>query len=101
MVKAKKLYRVEDLDKDLSMNPGFGKGGTESYNPFLFKGGVNCKHFWMRKIYMRKNNRKITVSKAREMINDLEPSERADARYESNDKRVAQIAGENNNFWRA
>ena len=101
MVKAKKLYRVEDLDKDLSMNPGFGKGGSESYNPFLFKGGVNCKHFWMRKIYMRKNNKKITVTKARELINDLEPSERADARYESNDKRVAQIAGENNNFWRA
>lgn len=101
MVKAKKLYRIEDLDKDLSMNPGFGKGGSESYNPFLFKGGVNCKHFWMRKIYVRKNNRKISVSKAREMINELDPSERADARYEQNDSRVAQIAGENNNFWRA
>ena len=101
MVKAQKLYRVEDLNKELSVNEGFGEGGSNSYNPFLFKGGVNCKHFWMRKIYMRKNNRKISVNEARKMINNLDPSERKDARFEENDKRVAQIAGENNNYWRA
>jgi hypothetical protein len=101
MVNAKKLYRVEDLNKELSVNEGFGKDGTDSYNPFLFKGGVNCKHFWMRKIYMRKNNRKISVNEAKRMINDLDPSERKDAKFEENDKRVAQIAGENNNYWRA
>ena len=101
MVNAKKLYRVEDINKELSVNEGFGEGGTNSYNPFLFKGGVNCKHFWMRKIYMRKNNRKISVNEAKRMINDLDPSERKDAKFEENDKRVAQIAGENNNYWRA
>jgi len=74
MVKAQKLYRVEDLNKELSVNEGFGEGGSNSYNPFLFKGGVNCKHFWMRKIYMRKNNRKISVNEARKMINNLDPS---------------------------
>jgi len=101
MVKAAKLYRVEDLNKKLDMNEGFGKGGTDSYNPFLFKGGVNCKHFWMRKIYMRKNNRKISVNDAKRMINDLDPSQRKDARFEDNDPRVAQIAEEKNNYWRA
>ena len=83
------------------MNEGFGKGGSDSYNPFLFKGGVNCKHFWMRKIYMRKNNRKISVNDAKRMINDLDPSQRKDARFEDNDPRVAQIAEEKNNYWRA
>ena len=101
MVKSKKLYRVEDLNKDLDMNPGFGEGGSTSYNPFLFKGGVNCKHFWMRKIYMKKNNRKITVNKAREIINSLDPSDRAEARIGKNDKRVAQIAEQGNNYWKA
>jgi hypothetical protein len=101
MVKAAKLYRVEDLNKKLDMNEGFGKGGSDSYNPFLFKGGVNCKHFWMRKIYMRKNNRKISVNDAKRMINDLDPSQRKDARFEDNDPRVAQIAEEKNNYWRA
>ena len=48
MVKAAKLYRVEDLNKKLDMNEGFGKGGSDSYNPFLFKGGVNCKHFFAK-----------------------------------------------------
>ena len=101
MVDAKKLYRVEDINKELSVNEGFGKEGSDSYNPFLFKGGVNCKHFWMRKIYMKKNNRKISVNEARRIINDLDPSERKEANWEENDKRVAQIAGENNNYWRA
>ena len=27
-------------------NPGFGIGGNDSYDKFLFKGGPNCKHYW-------------------------------------------------------
>ena len=100
MVKAKKLYRVEDLNKNLETTKGMGPNGSNTYNPFLYKGGVNCKHFWMRKIYIRKDNKKISVNRAKQMINDLEPSERKDARYETNPKEVAQIAGPNNNNWR-
>ena len=33
------------------------------------------------------------------MINDLEPSDRKDARLPVNPKEVAQIAGPNNNNW--
>ena len=35
-----------------------------------------------------------------QMINDLEPSDRKDARLPVNPKEVAQIAGPNNNNWR-
>ena len=100
MVSAKKLYRIEDLNKDMVTTPGMGPYGTNTYNPFLYKGGVNCKHFWMRKIYIRKNNQKISVNRAKQMINDLEPSDRKDARLPVNPKEVAQIAGPNNNNWR-
>ena len=100
MVSAKKLYRIEDLNKDMVTTPGMGPNGTNTYNPFLYKGGVNCKHFWMRKIYIRKNNQKISVNRAKQMINDLEPSDRKDARLPVNPKEVAQIAGPNNNNWR-
>ena len=76
MVDAKKIYRIEDLDKESTANGDFAQKGESSYNIFMYKGGVNCKHFWMRKIYIRKNNKKITVNRAKQMINDLEPSER-------------------------
>jgi hypothetical protein len=36
-----------------------------------YKGGGNCKHYWLRKIYLKKNNSYITVEKAQKMIRDL------------------------------
>jgi hypothetical protein len=54
MLKAKKIYRFEDIDrmKGQSVNPGFGKGGAATYDILLYKGGPNCQHFWMRKTYL-------------------------------------------------
>jgi hypothetical protein len=91
MIKADKVYRKEDIELAGSkvVNKGFGPNGTDTYNIWLYHGGVNCKHFWMRKIYLRKNNKSISVNEARKMILDLEPSERAGAKWEENDKRVA------------
>ena len=89
MVSAAKVYRIEDIDRDLSVNPGFGEGGSNSYNIFMFKGGAQCKHFFMRKVYIRKNNKKITVNEARQMINALEPEDRAGARLDVNPPEVA------------
>lgn len=62
MVNAKKLYRKEDIisvagKKSLSnsgVNEGFGENGARDYNIWLYKGGANCHHFWMRKTYMAK-----------------------------------------------
>ena len=90
MVSAAKTYRIEDIDQELAVNPGFGIGGSNSYNIFMYKGGAQCKHFFMRKVYIRKNNKKISVNEARRMINALEPEDRAGARLDVNPDEVAK-----------
>jgi len=92
MVSAKKVYRFEDINAASSraVNPGWGPRGADTYNLWLYKGGGDCHHFWERRVYMRKNNKKISVNEARRIINQLDPSERAEARLPQNDPRVAQ-----------
>jgi hypothetical protein len=102
MVKANKVYRKEDIELAGSkvVNKGFGAEGADTYNIWLYKGGVNCKHFWMRKIYLRKGNNSLSVNEARKMILALDPKDRKDAKWEENDKLVAQPAQSSNNFFR-
>ena len=71
MMKAGKIYRKEDivrLDK-IAVNPGWGPRGANTYSIWLadqvddycnslktnklelYKGGGNCHHFWLRRIY--------------------------------------------------
>ena len=94
-----KLYRAEDLDANYNYNEELSPSGSDSYNIFKFKGGVNCKHWWQRVIFLKKGNTKISVNQARKMILALEPEERADARWKKNDERVAQVAEAKNNYW--
>lgn len=50
MVGANKVYRKEDIEQ-MSMkvvNAGFGVGGSNTYDIFLYKGGARCKHKWTR-----------------------------------------------------
>jgi hypothetical protein len=100
MMSASKVYRKEDLDKESDANSELAPKGASTYNIFLYKGGVNCKHYWMRRVYIRKNNRKISVSEARRLINELDPSLRSEAKFEVNPPEVAQIASARNNYWR-
>lgn len=99
ILKANKLYKAEDLNKDLTVNSDFAPKGSNSYNVFNFKGGVNCKHWWKRVIFLKKENKKISVNEARKLILKLEPEKRADAKWEQNDPRVAQSANPFNNWW--
>jgi hypothetical protein len=101
MVSAGRTYRKEDITIAGSkvVNPGLGAGGADTYSVWLYKGGVNCQHFWMRKIYLRRNNERISVNEARKMILDLDPADRPRARWQENEIEVAQIASESNNFW--
>lgn len=48
-----KVYRKEDIENMDSnvVNPGQGHKG-QSYNLFLYKGGVNCHHVWRRVTYV-------------------------------------------------
>tara|TARA_B100000508_G_scaffold33703_1_gene26105 strand:+ start:3303 stop:5348 length:2046 start_codon:yes stop_codon:yes gene_type:complete len=68
MVGANKVYRKEDIvnANSLDLNPGFGHYGTEAYNLFLYKGGPQCRHFWLRRIY------KTSLRNAKQPINDDE-----------------------------
>lgn len=89
---AKKVYRKEDIDfaSDKVVNPGFGEDGADKYDIWLFKGGPNCYHYWMRRTYLRKNNEKISVNEARRIIQALPPDERKKNKIPVNDRRVAQ-----------
>jgi hypothetical protein len=92
MVSASKVYRFEDINaaSDRAVNPGWGLNGADTYDLWLYKGGGNCHHFWERRVYLRRNNKKISVNEARRIINQLDPSERDEVRLPQNDPRVAQ-----------
>ena len=49
-------YRYEDIENmsDKGVNSQFSPKGSSTYNLFKYKGGVNCYHGWMRRIYFRK-----------------------------------------------
>ena len=76
MVSASKIYRKEDIERMSSqaVNAGFGLNGAEVYDIWLYKGGANCHHFWMRKTYRAKDvrpdatnpNAEISVNRARQ-----------------------------------
>jgi hypothetical protein len=76
MVSAKKIYRKEDIERMSSqeVNAGFGLAGANVYDIWLYKGGANCHHFWMRKTYRAKDvrpdatnpNAEISVNRARQ-----------------------------------
>lgn len=101
MISAGRTYRKEDivLAGTKVVNKGFGPEGADTYNVWLYKGSVNCRHFWMRKIYLRKNNKQIGVNEARKMILDLDPTDRPQAKWQENEIEVAQIASQSNNYW--
>jgi len=60
MVSAKKVYRKEDIEamENKVVNAGFGKGGSDTYSIWLYKGGARCNHKWLRKTYVRKEGAK-------------------------------------------
>ena len=100
MVDAGKVYRKEDLDKQSGDNSELSAKGESTYNIWQYKGGANCKHFWMRRVYIRKNNKRISVKEAIRKINELDPSLRKEAKFPVNDKDVAKRPAdmENNGY---
>ena len=60
MVKAKKVYRKEDIKAmdQIAVNAGFGKSGSDTYSIWLYKGGARCEHYWSRRTYLRKDGNK-------------------------------------------
>ena len=64
MVGAKKVYRKEDIVEmgNKVVNAGFGKGGSDTYSIWLYKGGARCNHKWFRKTYQIKNGEKSQIT---------------------------------------
>ena len=93
MLQAGKVYRKEDIDENRDANPGFGEGGSATYDIWLYKGGPRCRHFWLRETYLQRDNKRISVNQARKLINEtirnLPFEERAQYRLPVNDKKVA------------
>ena len=59
MTKASKIYRKEDIISmgRRAVNPGWGKGGANTYSIWKFKGGGNCYHKWFRVILVQTGSR--------------------------------------------
>ena len=53
------LFRYEDIQdmSDAGVNGQFAPSGSSSYNLFIFKGGVYCRHAWFRKVFVRKREK--------------------------------------------
>jgi hypothetical protein len=98
MLKAKKIYRKEDIIAMDSqpVNAGWGEGGASTYSIWLYKGGGNCHHAWNRVVYFRKrndqgeflpnkgitNDKRVTEAQAKNIAGGFTP--------EKNAKKVAQ-----------
>ena len=74
---AKKIYRKEDIlqmgnmvvndyyySENQKRNIGWGANGDLTYSIWLYKGGGNCEHFWLRQIY------KTSLRNAKSKIKD-------------------------------
>ena len=89
MVAASKVYRKEDIEAASlrAVNPGLGKGGSNTYDLFLYKGGARCHHFWSRQTYLKKTNKKISINQAKKLIREAGVDAK---RLPTNSPKVAQ-----------
>ena len=82
-----RVWRKEDIAaaSQRAVNPGWGPNGADTYDIFLYKGGGSCQHYFERRTYLRRNNKKVSVNRARAIIREagLPP-------MQQNDPKVAQ-----------
>ena len=58
------LMRYVDILKLNGSNKGFGQGGSNIYSVFKFRGGVNCKHIWVKYFYNKKTKQLVEAPKS-------------------------------------
>jgi hypothetical protein len=69
-----------ELASKSAVNKGWGAGGANTYDLFLnhcesdrydlYKGGGSCQHFWERRTYLKKGNKKISVNQAKKIMKE-------------------------------
>lgn len=64
MMSSGKVYRKEDIEMmgDKPVNAGWGPKGADTYSIWLYKGGGNCHHKWMRQTFVSKEGKGVTPS---------------------------------------
>ena len=89
MVSAGKVYRKEDIEgaSQRAVNPGWGPRGANTYDLLKYKGGGSCRHFWQRRTYLKKNNKRVSVNEAQRIIRAAGPDAE---RLKPQDPQVAQ-----------
>ena len=93
MVKAKKIYRKEDIIQmgTQEVNKGWGpKGNSDTYSIWFYKGGGLCHHFWMRKTYMQKGKGKIDIKSPLAPTISVNKAIKAGFKPEKNNELVAK-----------
>tara|TARA_R110000796_G_scaffold127978_1_gene243395 strand:- start:592 stop:2514 length:1923 start_codon:yes stop_codon:yes gene_type:complete len=90
MVKAKKIYRKEDIEQmgKQPVNAGWGEEGAATYDIWLYKGGGSCRHFWMRKTYMAKDVQPDAKSPKAEI--SVNKAKKEGFKPDTNDTKVAK-----------
>ena len=102
MMSSQRVYRREDIvganwpaslggASARAVNPGFGPNGTDTYDLLLYKGGPNCQHRWIRRTYLKRNNKRVSVNRARQIIQQLPEPERRANQLPTQDPRISQI----------
>jgi len=98
MVKANKIYRKEDIIAmgSQEVNKGWGPNGDAIYSIWLYKGGGDCHHKWMRETYLKKSDansplaRKYTPGEVRKAGEIVPLTDKDKSGKQVNDKRVYQ-----------
>jgi hypothetical protein len=73
-----RVWKKEDIEAASGANPGWGPNGAARYSIWLYKGGGSCQHFWERRTFLQKDNKRVSISEARKLLREagLDPIER-------------------------
>lgn len=103
MVNASKIYRKEDIIRmgNIPVNPGWGINGAATYSIWLYKGGAQCHHKWLRKTYVKKGreNDVDVKSPLAEIISTAEARRRGDRTVNPAEVSVRPVDMPNNGFY--
>ena len=73
MIKAKKLYRKEDIVamNSVAVNKGWGPKGADTYDIFLYKGGGNCYHRWNKQVFAVMSGTALDLPNQKELAQSI------------------------------
>lgn len=57
------MLTKDSIERLNNANPGFGIRGANTYSVFNWRGGVNCKHVWVRYLFQPSTNNLVEDTK--------------------------------------